>query len=182
MATPAFRRDVEPRTSDPSRRSSGQAIVELALILPILLLLLLAIGDFARLYTTALTVESAVREAADYGAFQGSNWLSANIPLTEAGMYRRACTASNTLPDYQTSDPDNTCENPVITYELVNDDGINCAEPVPAGDLPCIVHVSGHYDFHLFLGGVGIAGIFSLPGTIPIDRDASYVVNDFPAP
>src|SRR5512144_237647 len=52
----------------------GQSVVEFALILPLILVLLLAIVDFARLYTTILTVESAAREAADYGAFHWYQW------------------------------------------------------------------------------------------------------------
>lgn len=181
--------------AEPSRRSwpiwrplarrpntAGQAVVEFALIVPIALLLLLGIGDFARLYTTAITVESAVREAADYGAFQGSNWLSTNTALTEAGMQERACTAASTLPDYKSSDPNNTCTNPTVTYALVNPNSIDCAAPVPADKLPCVVHVMAHYDFGLFLGGAGIPGLFTFPATVPIDRDVSYVVNDFPSP
>ena len=190
------------RTESPARgqQTVGQAVVEFALILPLAMLLVLAIGDFARLLTTALTVESTAREAADYGAFSASNWTvvgsTDNRALTLAAMQKLACTAASTLPDY--SEPagtvnHSTCKNPDVTgwtvanlsSVLQNPSGIDCTQPVPTGKLPCVVDVHLHYDFALFLGGAGVSGpgwSFKLPATIPIDRDASFVVNDFPSP
>ena len=57
------------RSARAHRSSGGQAVTEFALVVPVLLLLLLGIGDFARIYTTAITVEAGVREGADYREF-----------------------------------------------------------------------------------------------------------------
>jgi len=46
-----------------SRRQSGQALVELALVLPILLLILMAIVDFGRVFHGHLAVTAAARQA-----------------------------------------------------------------------------------------------------------------------
>lgn len=54
-----------PRTR---RRPQGQALVEFALIAPFVLVLLIVVGDFARLFATAITVESAARDAAEVAA------------------------------------------------------------------------------------------------------------------
>lgn len=50
------------------RGSSGQALVEFTLVLPILLVLLLVVGDFARLFATGIAIESATRDAAEVAA------------------------------------------------------------------------------------------------------------------
>lgn len=156
----------------------GQAVVEFALILPIVMFLLIAIGDFARVYATALTVEAGVREGADYGGFQRSNWLPTNTTLTRSEIERRVCAASSTLPDYLESG--GTCTNPGVTIELLNPDNVtSCADEIPAGMHPCLVHVGAVYDFQLILGGVGF-GPFSFPRTVQISREAYYAVNDFP--
>ena len=48
----------------PGPRTRGQALVELAIILPVLLLLLLAALDLGRIYYARIAVENAAREAA----------------------------------------------------------------------------------------------------------------------
>ena len=159
-------------------------------MLPVLLLLLLAVGDFARIYTTAITVEAAVREGADYGSFTTANWLTSgtsptNAEKSVAEIQHRVCQAASTLPDYVTTDASNmTCTNPAITIEVLNPSNLqpDCSvSPVPDGDLPCMVHVSAVYTFRPFFGGIGI-GVVSLPTSLPISREAYFVVNDFPTP
>lgn len=51
-------------------RERGQALVEFALILPIMLLLICALVDFGRAYYTWLMVTNAAREGARVGATQ----------------------------------------------------------------------------------------------------------------
>ncbi|WP_102027450.1 TadE/TadG family type IV pilus assembly protein [Salirhabdus sp. Marseille-P4669] len=51
----------------------GQAIVELALALPILLLLVFGMIDFGRIFHTYLTLEHASREAARVASVGGDN-------------------------------------------------------------------------------------------------------------
>lgn len=50
------------------RRRRGQALVEFALVLPVLLVLLLMAVDFGRLFTTYVSVNNAAREGAFYAA------------------------------------------------------------------------------------------------------------------
>ncbi len=59
----------------PRRRrvEAGQAVVELALVVPVLVLLLLGIAEFGRLYGAYLTVEQAAREGARVAALGGSD-------------------------------------------------------------------------------------------------------------
>lgn len=53
------------------QRSRGQALIEFALVLPILLLLILGAMDIGRLFTTKIVLTNAARE--------GANYLSRNI-------------------------------------------------------------------------------------------------------
>src|SRR5512137_878994 len=48
------------------RRSRGQAMVEFALVLPVLLILLMVLIEVARLFSAWLIVENSAREAARY--------------------------------------------------------------------------------------------------------------------
>jgi hypothetical protein len=48
----------------------GQSLVEFALILPLLLVLLLGIADFGRIFTAGIGLEAAARDAAEIGALE----------------------------------------------------------------------------------------------------------------
>ena len=56
------------RSGSSSSRSAGQALVEFALVLPVMLLLLLMAVDFGRLFTTYIAINNAAREGAFYAA------------------------------------------------------------------------------------------------------------------
>lgn len=55
------------------RGQKGQAVVEFAVVLPVLLLILMGILDFGRLFYSVLTVRSAAREGARYGAVHATD-------------------------------------------------------------------------------------------------------------
>ena len=48
----------------------GQSLVEFALVLPLLLILLLGVADFGRVFTSSIASEAAVRNAAEAAALQ----------------------------------------------------------------------------------------------------------------
>ncbi len=171
----------------PFLRRAGQSVVEFALVFPILLLLLVGIADLGRLYNSVVAVESAAREAADYGAFAATNWSPVNIPVTIGEMERRACTsvAGSHLQDYETTDPVNntTCTNPTITCTLERNgastdcgtsggvtDGVDCS--IATTEPPCTVHVRVSYQFHLILA------IPPLPAVIQANRDSYFRISD----
>ncbi len=169
---------------------SGQSVVEFAIMLPLVMLLLIAIADFGRLYTSAVAVESAAREAADYGAFQSNYWSAPNVATTVDRMQYRACVAASGshLEGYASRDPTNrTCTNPSFSCNLeyggfstncassggsVN--GVDCSLPATAP--PCIVHVRLDYEFRTLLG------IAPLPASLPIGRDSRFRISDLAPP
>lgn len=68
------------------RKIRGQSIVEAALILPMLILMLLGIIEFARLFNYKLTLNYAVNEGAKAAAYKSS-------PTTIKTMIKNAVTA-----------------------------------------------------------------------------------------
>jgi Flp pilus assembly protein TadG len=166
---------------DRSAHERGQSLVEFALVLPISLLLMLAVADMARVYTTMATVESAAREAADYGAYGSGNWEASNASGTMAAMEERACVASRHLTDYQGTAT--TCTNPVVRITLTEEDGTaasNCDDAARPGG-PCRVRVDLDYDFSLLAPfGLDVAGHrYGLPDKLSFTRSAVFANSDF---
>ncbi len=159
---------------------------------------MLAIGDFARLYTSEIAVESAAREAADYGAFTATQWdTSVNpgqVTLTVNEMIRRACTAASNLPDYlATGDATSECSaagsNPLFSYQLEDATGQPIVNPPgtcgnPATDPPCIVHVTMTYTYHTIfsLPSIPLLNFSPYPATISLQRDSRFAISDLAAP
>jgi TadE-like protein len=167
----------------------GQSIVEFALTLPLLLLLMLGILDLARIYTTMLSVESAAREAADFGTFGSQKWNVAVYNGTEAKMERRACVAASDLPDYV--GPDDACTNPSFSYELSTDRGatwvgydeaLGCDDPVR--EPPCWVRVTLAYDFRLLIPfNLEIFGAtYGMPESLTFERSSIFAMTDLEIP
>ena len=181
------------------RRQSGQSVVEFTLVFPLMLILFLGIVDLARIYTTMLSVESAAREAADYGTTLGAGKWQDGAPqaATESEMRRRACVAASDLPDYVDPDNDPTtgnCTNPSFSFCVIGSTGGTC-HPFVAGDgcedplraPPCAVTVTLTHDFHLIAPlNFEFMGIeYGIPSTLTFARDSTFAMTDIdlaPAP
>ncbi len=170
----------------------GQSIVEFTLVLPVMLILLLGIIDLARIYTTMLSVESAAREAADYGTTLGAGKWQSPTPadLTVAEMQRRACVASSNLTDYADPDGDPNvggCSNPSFSYCVRTSMGGPCGALDPAAGCedplrspPCIITVTLGYQFHMLAPlNFQFMGVeYGVPSTISFSRDSSFAMTD----
>jgi TadE-like protein len=186
-ASRRHRRGQDPRTS------RGQSVVEFALVVPIMVVLLVGIVDLARVYTTALSVESAAREAADYGTTLGAGKWQPGAPMdgTLQEMQKRACVAASNLTDYQDSDgdPSNGCSNPSFSWCITPPGGTCGTDPLadpanpcdsPTLAQPCTVTVTLSYDFHLLIPlHIDFHGVqLGLPTTIPIQRKSTFAMTD----
>jgi TadE-like protein len=167
--------------ADRHRRSRGQGLVEFSLIVPFMLLIVLAVGDLGRMYTSAVGVEAAAREAADYGGFLGTGaWDETNgvqMAANGAEIKRRACTAAAGQTDYH--EPAGTvnhadCDNPTVSWELVHPTGVANCSTVTSDQTPCRVHVTAAYTFHLLIS------FPPMPRTIELDRDSWFAISDLP--
>ena len=91
----------------------------MALILPFLLGFAGAATDFARAYQASITLESSVRNAAEYVALNSTDSTAA---FSDA--LRVVCLESTTVPGFEPGtgpDPDETCVNPDVivgTFDL----------------------------------------------------------------
>jgi len=167
--------------------------VEFALVVPVMVVMMLAVIDFARIYTTMLTVESAAREAADYGTFGSQKWNDAIYALpvdgTEDKMLLRACVAASQLPDYV--GPDDNCTNPSFTYELSGDRGVTWQPyDVTLGcddetrEPPCWLKVTLNYQFRVLVPlNIELAGsTYGVPSTVTVERSSIFAMTDLSLP
>ena len=97
-------------------RKRGQSLVEFALILPILLTMVGAAIDLARLYQGWITLEGATRDAAEYAATKDATSTAA---LTDAK--RIICTQTATVPGFASpaGQPTN-CTSPAVSVASFN--------------------------------------------------------------
>jgi hypothetical protein len=111
----------------------GQSLVEFALILPLLLVLLLGIADFGRVFASAITTEAAVRNAAEAAAqeylqldrLDGSadgSLTAVNYQALHATAFEVACREAERLPD-RILNGSGDCVMPVIGVCVHDDAG-----------------------------------------------------------
>jgi TadE-like protein len=181
-----------------SGTSAGQSVVEFALVLPLMLLLVVGIADLGRLYTSAIAVQDAAREAADLGAFTTNYWATIsgryNGQETVERMEERACVsaAGSHLEGYVegpvTPGGHRTCANPsfVCTLETTAGQSADCISSGgivasqdcsnPTTEPPCLVHVRMEYNFATILA------LPLVPQTVDFARDSRYSISALPVP
>ena len=175
------------RLSARRHRAKGQSVAELAIVMPILMIMLLGAADVGRIYATLTAAESAVRAAADFGSFSSSNWVGSsadpesNHAKTLAAMQERACVAVSHLPEF--SGTRSSCTNPSLNVALTEVDGTaatGCAD-AERDPGPCMVRVDMDYEFNLILPiGFDINGVrYGLPETMTFTRTSIFANSDF---
>ena len=97
------------RPSRHPRRDSGQAIIEVAIALPILLALLIGIFEFARAYNVKQVITNAAREGAREAVLPGKNagdvTAVVNDRLADAGISSATITLNPADPNIGTGLP-----------------------------------------------------------------------------
>lgn len=100
--------DPTPQPVVPGSSTRGQSMVEFALVLPMLLVLLLGVADFGRVFAAGITVEAAARNAAEAAAQEylqlvrnkpGGVLATADYAHLHDVALDAACNEARTLPN-----------------------------------------------------------------------------------
>jgi len=124
----------------------GQALVEFALVLPLLLMLLLGVADFGRVFSTSITLEAAARDAAEVGALQRLRDKpdfsdTSQHPAYYAALHqliaRTACAESDQLAVSPEQVNATDCPRLTAIRTCVHDNlDTQCGAPIPGFDGP----------------------------------------------
>ena len=98
------------------RKNRGGALVEFALVLPVLVFLCMAVGDFGRLYFHALSVVNAASSAVEWGSldsgFAAQTNEMQNRAITDASDLTGVSANATMFCDCPPADPDDFTTDP----------------------------------------------------------------------
>jgi hypothetical protein len=140
----------------------GQALVEFGLVLPLLMVILLGVADFGRIFQAGIAEEAAVRNAAEAAAEQYNQYLQCGTGnpdpeckgLPDPGMYnqihaealRVACQEAERMPS-RVVDGFGNCTMPItaVCIHDVSGGDASCGQEKPAPGGPC-THMYDAYE------------------------------------
>ena len=137
--------------------SRGQSMVEFALVFPMLVVLLLGIADFGRVFAAAITEEAAARDAAEAGAQEWQQLCQKYSPPCSTGLTSGdydtlhalaldvACHEAENMPGEQFAPGDPlypylNCDHRILVAVCIHDDGAGdttCGTEAPPVGGPC---------------------------------------------
>lgn len=199
----------QPSDISASRSRRGQSLVEFALVLPMLLVLLLGLADFGRVFHAGITIEASARDAAEAVAQEYLQIRRSPDPPTPADYDRlhevaidTACEEAKALPNFELSG--SNCGMPALAV-CIHDDpaklpGYSCPQqtagiPTPQcseilapwptqwtpGELPS-VEVRACYRFTTIIPIQDLSLPFATGLGVPqiyLQKDRSFVVADY---
>jgi hypothetical protein len=149
-----------------SRSARGQALVEFGLVLPLLMVLLLGVADFGRVFQAGIAEEAAVRDAAEAAAEQYVQYLQCGVVgnpdptcsgLPDASQYDSlhaealavACREAERMPG-RTVDGSGDCTMPIIAVCIHDNagttgggDGNRCGQEATSAPAACDRMIGG---------------------------------------
>jgi hypothetical protein len=109
----------------------GQTLAEFALVLPILLVLLLAVADFGRVFAASISTEASARNAAEIGAttrlrnppdfVDPTTWIAYYTALHEQ-VAKVVCSELSVLPNTTFNAANRTCPTMPLIGVCIRDD------------------------------------------------------------
>jgi hypothetical protein len=130
---------VPPSRDSDARTRRGQSLVEFALLLPLLLVILLGVADFGRVFHAGIVMESATRAAAEAGAVEYLRQVSTgNEPDYDLIQERAADVACREAKLANVVDPGTCAQWPIIRV-CIHDEAAghtDCGLPASVGFAP----------------------------------------------
>jgi len=153
-------------TGKARRSESGSALVELAVALPVLVLVFVATIDFGRVFYASIALTNAARAGAQYGA---QNWGQSGDIAT---MQTRATGATNLTGVTAVATRLCQCATDTGTFSATSPTVNNCVDPVttscPSKHLVVTVTVTVSKTFTTIMSGVP-----GIPGSVSLSRTAT---------
>jgi hypothetical protein len=146
----------ERRASQP--RIRGQSVAEFALVLPLMILLLVGVADFARLFSAGIVLEAAARNAAEIGAQEylkdppsppttpvstPSSWPPGYYARLHRLAAATACAESRVLPNTVYNTSTDACDGMPLFRVCVHDGADNECSADPFGSQPAPPECTG---------------------------------------
>jgi hypothetical protein len=136
---------------DHTAHPGGQTLAEFALVLPILLVLLLAVADFGRVFAASISTEASARNAAEIGAITRLREKPPDPVLDPPAFYsyytalheqiaKVVCSELSVLPNATFNSGDRTCPTMPLVGVCVHDDSDGAG---PLGDPICGAPIAG---------------------------------------
>jgi Flp pilus assembly protein TadG len=138
------------------RNHRGQSLVELALMLPVLILLLLVALDFARMFNMSMAITDAARAGAQWGAQNRAN------AVNTTGIEQAAC---NSMADYACTPGSNTTTSSFC--QCAGSSGtISCTNPGACTTVQNFVTVTASTTFSTVLPYPGLTNSIPMSATV----------------
>jgi hypothetical protein len=144
--------DTTPSSSRPTHSRDGQSLVEFALVLPLLLVLLLGIADFGRVFAAGITIEAAARDGAEAASQEYIQrkradptpldpLAAADYDAIRAVAHTVACEEAMSLPNQAGSG--STCSMPITAVCIHDGSDTDCGNTSSAIPDDCSGLVGG---------------------------------------
>lgn len=136
----------------PHPGARGQTLVEFALVLPILLVILLGVVDFGRVFSASMAVEASTRNAAEVGAIERLR-NGPPAPGTEDAYYaalhlqvaKVVCSELSLLPNTTFDSANRTCPSMPVVRVCVHDGADpRCGAPIAGFDATSVPFECGN--------------------------------------
>jgi Flp pilus assembly protein TadG len=137
-----------------NRRLKGQSTIEMALLLPLLLVLVLGAVEFGRLFFTHIVITNAAREGAFYLATHSDDYDSGTGNAPKTVLAAEAEAANSGVADISVSITQHNC----CTFGLYS---IEVTVETDVDDVPILGFFGGLFDI-----GVYHDGIFHLTSSV----------------